>query len=289
MQAMVATLQKDIVADVSTAFTATVPSMVAKLLATARPVAITINDRPTVTVKQTHAAFEDVLDMVISDTQPMLVGPAGSGKTTLAQQIAEALGLPFLMASRISSEHKLMGYYHPHNGELIKTPFRLAWEFGGVFLLDEIDASDADAITAINAALAGKIADFPDGLIARHPDFKCIAAGNTFGRGADRVYVGRNQLDGATLDRFQVYEVDYDETLELQLAGNDDWTRYVQRVRKATMDEKVLHVVSPRASIAGAKLLARGWDKAKVEESCVWKGLDKAQRNRIVNRMNGGF
>jgi MoxR-like ATPase len=289
MEKAVASMSASIVQDVSTAWTATVPSMVANLLASARPVTVTLPDRPTVTINQTHAAFEDVLDMVLADTQPLLVGPAGSGKTTLGEQIAKALGLKFYMASRISSEHKLMGYFHPHNGELIKTPFRLAWEFGGVFLLDEVDASDADALTAINAALAGNIADFPDGIIARHPDFKCIAAGNTFGRGADRVYVGRNQLDGATLDRFQILEVDYDEALELMLAGNDEWARWVQKVRAAVMAEKVLHIVSPRASIAGAKLLARGWSHDKVAEACVWKGLDKAQRNRITNRMNGGF
>jgi cobaltochelatase CobS len=85
-----------------------------------------------------------------------------------------------------------------------------------------------------------------------------IAAGNTFGRGASREYVGRQQLDAATLDRFTVFEVDYDEALELAIAGNDDWTRYVQKVRKAVEREKVRAIVSPRASISGAKLLAVG-------------------------------
>jgi hypothetical protein len=87
------------------------------------------------------------------------------------------------------------------------------------------------------------------------------------------------------LDRFQTYEVDYDEQLELTLAGNADWTRYVQKVRAAVEAEKVRHVVSPRASIAGAKLLAAGEERSIVEECCVWKGLDAATRQRVTARM----
>lgn len=275
-----------IVQDVAAQFTETVPSMVADLLASARPVSITVGDLPAVQVDVKHKCLEDVLLMVVAGTSPFLVGPAGSGKTTLAEQIAKVLGRPFYMASRVSSEYKLTGFVDA-NGKCVRTAFREAYEHGGVFLFDEVDASDADALTAFNAALAGKLADFPDGVVARHPDFTAIAAGNTFGRGADRQYVGRNQLDAATLDRFQVYEVEYDEQLEIQLAGNEEWTRHVQKVRRAIELEKVRHVVSPRASISGAKLLAAGMERSKVEEACIWKGLDQTNRQRVVVRMGG--
>jgi hypothetical protein len=189
------------------------------------------------------------------------------------------------MTGRVSGEHKLMGYFHPHNGELIRTAFREAWEHGGLFLLDEGDASDPEALTSINAALAGTLADFPDGLVERHASFYAMMATNTFGRGADRVYVGRNQLDGATLDRFEVLEVNYDEALEFRIAGNDSWVRRVQAIRAAVEAEKIRHIVSPRASINGAKLLAAGMAQAKVEQACIWKGLDPAQQSRINARM----
>lgn len=273
-----------IVQDVAVQFTETVPAMVAELLARARPVSITVGDLPAITVDVKHKCLEDVLLMVVTGTSPFLVGPAGSGKTTLAEQIAKVLGRPFYMASRVSSEYKLTGFVDA-NGKTVRTAFREAYEHGGVFLFDEVDASDADALTAFNAALAGKLADFPDGVVARHADFVAIAAGNTFGRGADRQYVGRNQLDAATLDRFQVYEVEYDEQLEVQLAGNEEWTRHVQRVRRAIEAEKVRHVVSPRASISGAKLLAAGMERSKVEEACIWKGLDATNRARVTARM----
>lgn len=286
MDSMVTAITQDVAAQ----FVETVPPMVAELLASARPVAITVADMPEVTVDSKHKALEDVLLMVVAGAQPFLVGPSGSGKTTLARQIATVLDRPFYIASRVSSEYKLTGFVDAH-GKTVRTAFREAFEHGGVFLFDEVDASDPDALTAFNAATAcstGETADFPDGAVARHEHFVAIAAGNTFGRGADRQYVGRNQLDAATLDRFQVYEVDYDEQLELLIAGNDQWTGYVQKVRKAIDAEKVRHVVSPRASITGAKLLAAGMARAKVEEACIWKGLDNAQRSRVMTRINAG-
>lgn len=279
----------NIVQDVASQFTETVPSMVADLLASARPVTITVGTMPAVDINTKHHCLEDVLTMLVAGASPMLVGPAGSGKTTLAKQCAKVLGRPFYMANRVSSEYKLTGFVDA-NGKTVRTAFREAYEHGGLFLLDEVDASDADAMVAFNAALAndaGEPAEFPDGMVNRHPDFMAIAAGNTFGRGADRTYVGRNQLDAATLDRFQVYEVDYDEQLEFRIAGDAEWTAYVQKVRKAVDAEKVRHVVSPRASIIGAKLLAAGMPRSKVEESCIWKGMDVTNRSRVQARMGG--
>jgi cobaltochelatase CobS len=172
-------------------------------------------------------------------------------------------------------------------GKYVRTQFREAYEKGGVFLLDEVDASDPDVLTTFNSALANGLCPFPDKLVKAHCDFVALAAGNTFGRGADRQYVGRNQLDAATLDRFVIVEVDYDEVAELVWAGNDDWTTYVQQVRKAIADEKVRHIVSPRASIYGARLLAAGMERGLVAERCIWKGLDETNRARITTRMGG--
>lgn len=272
--------------NVAAVFNAEVPAMIAAGIAQARPLAIQINKAPAVVIDRAHKALPDILVAVAAGASPFLVGPAGSGKTTLAEQIAKALGRSFYMASRVTSEYKLVGFTDA-NGKTVRTQFREAYEHGGLFLFDEVDASDPDALTAFNAALAGQLADFPDGMVRRHKDFAAIAAGNTFGRGADRQYVGRNQLDAATLDRFQTFEIDYDEQLEIQIAGNDSWTKYVQAVRHAIESEKVRHVVSPRASIVGAKLLAAGMERAKVEEACIWKGLDYAQRVRLI--ANGAF
>jgi hypothetical protein len=266
-------------------FTDLVPELVALNLAKLSRVAeIKVGKAPSVKLETAHMMLPDIVMACVAGVSPFLVGPAGSGKTTLAEQVATVLKLKFYMAARVTSEFKLMGF-RTATGETVRTQFREAFEKGGVFLFDEVDASDADALTSFNAALANGLGDFPDGMIKRHKDFIAIAAGNTFGRGADRQYVGRNQLDAATLDRFQTFEVDYDEMLELELSGDVEWARYVQKVRAAIEAEKVRHIVSPRASIQGAKLLAHGMERDKVEEACIWKGLDSASRARVGARL----
>lgn len=276
---------KSLLDSVSMTMLERVPEMVRNTLAEmTRTVEIKLPKQPSVKVEHSHKILPDVVMAVVAGTHPFLVGPAGSGKTTLASQVCQVLKRKFYAENRVTSEYKLLGYMDA-TGKYVRTQFREAYEHGGGFLLDEVDASDPDVLTTFNSALANGMCPFPDKLVKAHKDFFAIAAGNTFGRGADRQYVGRNQLDAATLDRFVVLEVDYDEVAELAWASNDDWTLYVQQVRKAVAAEKVRHIVSPRASIFGARLLAAGMERGLVAERCIWKGLDASNRARINARM----
>lgn len=229
-----------------------------------------------------HYMLPDVLLAVSQGLNVYLVGPAGSGKTTMADQIAKALNKSFYFTGAVDTKYALIGFRDAH-GNYHRTPFREAFEHGGVFLFDEVDASSASAILSFNAALANGHMDFPDGIVTRHPDFVAIAAANTFGNGADRVYVGRNQLDGATLDRFVTLEMDYDPKLEKALAGNDDWVSQVQKTRKAVRDLSLRYVISPRASIQGAKLLAAGMAKDKVEKAVLYRSMKPEDVAKVVN------
>jgi MoxR-like ATPase len=233
--------------------------------------------------KLVHEKYETVLKAVANDVPVMLVGPAGSGKTTLCEQVAEALDKRFYFTGAVASEYKLSGFVDAQ-GRIVSTAFREAYKNGGLFLFDEVDASMPQAIMAFNAALANGHCDFPGDTepTKRHPDFRVVAAANTFGRGADRQYVGRNQLDAASLDRFAVIELDYDEEMETALAGNKQWSKRIQRIRKEIQKQQVRHIVSPRASIMGAKLLAAGFSTDEALEATVWKGLDKDTKARIA-------
>lgn len=233
--------------------------------------------------KLVHERYETVLKAVANDVPVMLVGPAGSGKTTLCEQVAEALDLRFYFTGAVASEYKLSGFVDAQ-GRIVSTAFREAYKNGGLFLFDEVDASMPQAIMAFNAALANGHCDFPGDTepTKRHPEFRVVAAANTFGRGADRQYVGRNQLDAASLDRFAVIELDYDETMETALAGNKQWSKRIQRIRKEIQKQQIRHIVSPRASIMGAKLLAAGFSTDEALEATVWKGLDHDAKARIV-------
>ncbi|MDE2097924.1 MAG: AAA family ATPase [Patescibacteria group bacterium] len=240
-----------------------------------KPMVIKLADRPEVKLPEGELIHQDFKKILTALTcgNVALIGPAGSGKTTISEICAKALNVPFYFTGAISSEYKLTGFIDAH-GKYIRTAFREAFEHGGVFLFDEIDASSPGAVLAFNAALANGYADFPDKGIPKHKDFYCIAAANTFWTGADRVYVGRNQLDGATLDRFIFIELGYDENLERRLSGNSRWVDYVQRVRRKAKELKLRHVISPRASIMGSKLLAQGVHYKDVQNMVLFKGLD---------------
>lgn len=187
-----------------------------------------------------------------------IAGPMGSGKTTMARQVASALGLDFGFHGSCMLPHELLGFVDA-GGQYHQTQFVKLYRDGGLCLLDEIDGSSAQATLALNAALANGIMALPNGeIVARHPDFACIGAANTWGHGANSEYVGRNKLDGAFLDRFAFkVAIDYDLDLEESLAGGFvEWLEIVRLARDYTRSQGVKVAVSPRVVENGAALLA---------------------------------
>src|SRR5258706_3891844 len=232
-----------------------------------------------------HYLFKEILETVNLTIPAALIGPAGSGKSTCCEQIAKALDLTFYLQNGVTGTHELTGVVDAH-GRYQTTPFREAFSKGGLILIDEVDTSEASALKWINTGLANGTAVFPDSgsPLKRHNNFRIIIAANTFGTGADRLYVGANQLDASTLDRFCFFNFDYDERMELLLAGNQKWVSRVQKLRWAADREKARIVISPRASINGAKLLSAGWKQEVVESRIIWKGIDGELKERIRRR-----
>lgn len=243
---------------------------------------IKIGNLPKVEIEgAVHEKFADIVKHVAIRDHVMLVGPAGSGKTTTCEQVATALELDFYCKSVCSqtSKAELLGYQDA-NGNYVSTDFRTAYENGGVFVLDEIDAGNPNVIAVLNSALANGVCSFADGMVKKHSDFVLIACANTFGMGADRMYVGRNQLDAATLDRFSVIDFGYDENLEILISGNETFAKCIQEMRREMKAERV--VISPRATIQGAKLLAAGFNHKYVFDVRVSKGMPDALKNRCL-------
>lgn len=239
-----------------------------------------------------HSQFDLVLAVVAADCNVLLVGEAGSGKSTLAFQVAEALGLESrsLSVGPTTPTSKLFGYQDAH-GNTIRTPLRDAYEYGYLFLLDEVDNGHPGLLTELNQLLANGHAAFPDGNVKRHENFRLVATANTYGRGGDRLFVGRNQLDAAFLDRFCTIDVNVDDDLETKAAlavvpesaatVTRAWVKRVQKVRAAVSKQKLPIVISPRASIEGAKLLNQGLSEAQVADIRLFAGLSADQRALI--------
>lgn len=232
-----------------------------------------------------HFLFPEILTSVNLGIPTALIGPAGSGKSIICEQIATTLTLKYYLQNSVTGVHELTGYMDAH-GKYNGSAFRSAFADGGLILVDEVDTSDPGALKWVNTALANGLAMFPDSPdpVKRHPDFRILIAANTYGTGADRMYVGANQLDASTLDRFVFFEFRYDEKLELIVSGNPKWCTRVQSLRKAAHAEKARIVISPRATFNGGKLLAAGWPQKTVEDRIIWKGIDPELRKRIEEK-----
>ena len=160
----------------------------------------------------------------------LLVGPAGTGKTTLAHHVAQDLGREFgaIHCSAGMSESHLLGYLLPlgDNGQFTFTPATFARLYGtdnSLFLMDELDAADANTLLVMNGALANGALHIPQNPLApsiqRGKNSSTMAAANTFGSGGDYTYAGRAPLDAATTDRYYAVYVDYDARVEARMAG----------------------------------------------------------------------
>lgn len=229
-----------------------------------------------------HEKFETILKFVLADEPVMLVGPAGSGKNVICKQIADVLGLNFYFTGKITQEYQIKGFIDA-NGTYHETPFYKAFTQGGVFMLDEIDASIPEALVALNAAIANRYYDFPTGQVQAHPKFRVIAAGNTFGTGASYTYSGRAQLDGASLDRFAVIYVDYDEEIEKSLTQDTELITFIDKFRKACIEDGIQHITSYRAVSRLSKLDNNGIPKDELLNICLTKNLESDDLNMLKN------
>lgn len=240
-----------------------------------RPVVhkIEFNERPAVELEGVlHKQFDIILNL-INDSEPVyLCGKAGTGKSYLAQQVAKALGLEFWYTNNVTDEIQLKGFIDA-NGNYHETQFYKAFTEGGVFLLDELDASVPETLVMLNNALANGYFDFPVGRKTAHEDFRCMSAGNTCGTGADNVYTGRYQLDGSSLDRFAMIYVDYDKDIELAMSGNDyELVDFIHYFRTATENCGVTCLATYRA-IKRLSKMTRYATKADALKIALLKGL----------------
>lgn len=234
-----------------------------------------------------HKELPNIMEMITADIPIILTGPAGSGKNYTLEKAAELLKLDFYFTNAVTQEYKLTGFIDA-NGVYQETQFYKAFKNGGVFFLDEIDASIPEALIILNAAIANKYFDFPTGRINAHPDFRVVAAANTYGTGSDVIYVGRNVLDGATLDRFAVIPFGYDPKVEQDKCPDEHLYRFILSLRREIEKRNLRYTMSIRAMINAYKMLQCNFDKEYIIKTAITKSMTKDDIQSLIGDVING-
>ncbi|MBO7631558.1 MAG: AAA family ATPase, partial [Lachnospiraceae bacterium] len=185
-----------------------------------------------------HKMFDDVITAVIENANPYMIGPSGCGKTFMVQQIAAILELESIDIGYINEEYDILGF-QTANGGYSRPNFYRCYKYGKIAFCDELDNGNSRATVKLNSFLSNnKNAhyNFPNGeRVARHPNFRIIAAGNTTGSGADINYNTREKIEESVQQRFTPIFVGYDNEVEKSILGNyNDWYEFVVAFRHAT-------------------------------------------------------
>lgn len=232
-----------------------------------------------------HEKFETILKYLTADVPVFMSGAAGTGKSSIAKNAAKALGLDFYFSGAVNDIYKFTGFIDA-NGHYSKTQFYDFCCNGGVFFLDEMDASIPEVLVALNAAIANRYFDFPCGKVELNENCRFICAGNTYGTGADAEYTGRYQLDAATLDRFAVVDIDYSKDIFNAVTnGNKDLIAFIYDLRKACKAVGVNMILSYRCAQNVTAMELVGLDTASCIKQCIAKGLSKDTARMISERL----
>jgi cobaltochelatase CobS len=238
-----------------------------------------------VLIDTVHEVLDDVVALSQIGKAVYLSGPSGSGKNVIGGQVSKVLQLPFHFSNAIQQIYQLVGFIDA-NGRYHETEFYRAFIHGGVFFLDEMDASNPELLIWLNAAIANGYCEFPQGMKTAHTNFRIIGAGNTSGRGATDKYVSRQQLDMATLNRFIEVEVNYSTQVEDAISGNIELSNFIRDYRRATEKVGFNTVVSYR-EIANIRDLMNGlgWNVEKTLKYALTKTTQKDDIRMIYGEL----
>lgn len=169
-----------------------------------------------------HEKFDDILTMILQNDAPYMYGPSGCGKTYMIQsQLAKLLGIDVVTNGYVLYEQDILGYTNSGTGGYVPSNFYRCYKFGDIIFFDELDNGIANATTVLNSFLTGSDTDryvFPNGeQVARHPNFRIVAAGNTKGTGKTLAHNTRQKMDESVMQRLTPIEITYDNRIEEQI------------------------------------------------------------------------
>lgn len=221
-----------------------------------------------------HFQFQDALDKLVVEQKLFMVGERGTGKSTIAEQLNAVMTehhnwdkddkfrYTYVVGTAGVSEAQLLGKT-TFDGRYIEGQYVKPFDEGGFIVADEFNGFDPNMALIHNSMLDGQGLLFtpndPESPYRhRHKDNYFIAVDNANGYGNDFAYVGRNQQDLATLDRFTGSTIDiyYDESIELALVGQyKEIAEALWDLRGRIKTERLNRNVSTRAFSTSSKMV----------------------------------
>lgn len=217
-----------------------------------------------------------------------LWGAPGSGKTHLGEQIAKSISLTYypFPADPTVTAGKLLGFNNIATGSFIQGWLYKPYKEGGLAFIDEGDLMDASCFAGANS-IENAYFTFGNGeRVERHKDFYLIVSANTKGTGATKGFQ-RNKLDAATLNRFTMIELEYDEDLEKKIYGNEHWAEYVHKVRAYCNNtfKETVHITSRPIRKGAAYLTDKTISREYICDITLFCLMSKDQKQQVLNNV----
>jgi nitric oxide reductase NorQ protein len=233
----------------------------------------------------------------------LLVGPAGTGKSTLIEYLAQSVGAPLVTVSCDVELDKteLLGRPEIRGGDTVWVdgPVTMAMRRGYWLVFDEVNMAKPEVLSVLHAVLDHRrrlvLKENGNELIRAHPNFRVFATMNPG-------YEGTGELNQAFKDRFGVVlAVGYlppsgEVRLVVRKTGIDRETarlmvKAANDTRRMAENGEIGEPISPRTLLEWAQAIREGYPPLRAAEFTVLDKIarDRAEREDVENVLKNYF